>query len=99
MKNIILPILGIVMMVFSCTNTTSDTKKDSFYWGVATCAYQVEGNYQADGKGESKWDFLTNKVGITQMIIGEKQTANVSIKYVRPHATPQRHSVDEGVGY
>lgn len=79
MKNIILPILGIVMMVFSCTNTTSDTKKDSFYWGVATCAYQVEGNYQADGKGESKWDFLTNKVGITQMIIGEKQTGNVSI--------------------
>jgi beta-glucosidase len=54
-------------------------KKLPFYWGVATCAYQVEGNYQVDGKGESKWDFLTNKVGITQFTIGEKQTGNVSI--------------------
>jgi beta-glucosidase len=51
----------------------------AFFWGVATCAYQVEGAYQTDGKGESKWDFLTNKVGITQFTIGEKQTGNVSI--------------------
>jgi beta-glucosidase len=54
-------------------------KKQPFLWGVATAAYQVEGAYQTDGKGESKWDFLTNKVGITQFTIGEKQTGNVSI--------------------
>lgn len=54
-------------------------KKQPFFWGVATAAYQVEGAYQTDGKGESKWDFLTNKVGITQFTIGEKQTGNVSI--------------------
>jgi beta-glucosidase len=54
-------------------------KKQPFMWGVATAAYQVDGNYQVDGKGESKWDFLTNKVGITQFTIGEKQTGNVSI--------------------
>ncbi|WP_375447595.1 glycoside hydrolase family 1 protein [uncultured Fibrella sp.] len=54
-------------------------KKEPFFWGVATAAYQVEGAYQTDGKGESKWDFLTNKVGITQFTIGEKQTGNVSI--------------------
>lgn len=54
-------------------------QKQPFMWGIATAAYQVDGNYQVDGKGESKWDFLTNKVGITQFTIGEKQTGNVSI--------------------
>lgn len=52
---------------------------EKFLWGVATAAYQVEGAYQTDGKGESKWDFLTNKVGITQGVIGEKHTGNVAI--------------------
>jgi beta-glucosidase len=47
--------------------------------GVATAAYQTEGAYQADGKGESRWDFLANKVGVTQFLIGEKQTGNVAI--------------------
>lgn len=50
-----------------------------FLWGVASAAYQVEGAYQADGKGESKWDFFANKVGVTQFTIGEKQTGNVAI--------------------
>ncbi len=50
-----------------------------FLWGIASAAYQVEGAYKADGKGESKWDFLTNQVGVTQFIIGEKQTGNEAI--------------------
>lgn len=61
---------------FSQQNADTSTK---FLWGVATAAYQVEGAYQADGKGESKWDFLTNKVGVTQFTIREKQTGNVAI--------------------
>jgi len=54
-------------------------RNSPFYGALATAAYQVDGNYQVDGKGESKWDFLTNKVGITQFTIGEKQTGNVAI--------------------
>lgn len=54
-------------------------QKGKFLWGVSTAAYQVEGSYQADGKGESKWDFLTNKIGVTQFLIGEKQTGDTAI--------------------
>ena len=79
MKNIILPLFSIFLMLFGCKDNPNNTAKEPFLWGVATAAYQAEGAYQTDGKGESKWDFLTNKVGITQPIIGEKQTGNVAI--------------------
>nr|GEV52259.1 hypothetical protein [Tanacetum cinerariifolium] len=49
-----------------------------FLWGVSTAAYQVEGAYQADGKGPSNWDYQTNTVGVTQFTIGRKETGNVA---------------------
>ena len=30
------------MMLLVCKNTKTDNANDPFYWGVATCAYQVE---------------------------------------------------------
>tara|TARA_R100000027_G_scaffold67501_1_gene66577 strand:+ start:1215 stop:2618 length:1404 start_codon:yes stop_codon:yes gene_type:complete len=35
----------------------------NFTWGAAAASYQIEGAWQADGKGESVWDMLSHQKG------------------------------------
>lgn len=63
------------------TYTKEDFGKD-FKWGVSTAAYQIEGAYNADGKGKSIWDVFANTEGKT--FLG--QNGNIACDFYHRYA-------------
>jgi len=61
--------------------TGSDFGSD-FKWGVSTAAYQTEGGWDADGKGNSIWDIFSNMKGK----IFNNQNGNVACDYYNRYA-------------
>lgn len=52
-----------------------------FAWGVSTAAYQIEGAFQADGKGTSIWDSFTGRKGKTYRNQNAKETCDFYNRY------------------
>lgn len=57
-----LPENSLAKLFASETIKKSDFGND-FLWGVATAAYQIEGAWNIDGKGENIWDHFTHSKG------------------------------------
>ena len=74
---------------------------DDFTWGVATAAYQIEGGWDADGKGPSIWDDFTHSsrrhLGVIPRV-RDHSTGDVACDFYHRHAEDVALVRDLGFG-
>jgi beta-glucosidase len=70
---------GMAVLISIIPVSAQNPSMQNFIWSVASASYQVEGAYQADGKGLSNWDVYTNKYHVTEKFTVTNQTGNIAI--------------------
>lgn len=65
---------------------------DGFVWGAATSSYQIEGAFEADGKGASVWDMFCLKTGA----VYQNENGNVACDHY--HLYPQDVALMQEMG-
>ncbi|KAJ8924098.1 hypothetical protein NQ315_006880 [Exocentrus adspersus] len=63
------------LIVFACKAEANRSFPDGFMFGVATAAYQIEGAWNEDGKGENIWDYMIHN---NRSTIANNDTADVA---------------------
>ncbi|NTW01118.1 MAG: family 1 glycosylhydrolase, partial [Oscillochloris sp.] len=64
-----------------------------FLWGAATAAYQIEGAWNEDGKGESIWDRFVRRPGV----IAGGSTGDLACDHYHRYAEDVEHMAKIGL--
>lgn len=69
-----------------------------FRWGVATASYQIEGAWQADGKGPSIWDTFSHRRRWPIATVRTGETGDVACDFYHRYPQDLRTAADLGFG-
>lgn len=70
-----------IIFLFGNNLAYSKDKKCNFLWGTASSSYQVEGGWNAEGKGPSNWDYFTHN-DVTKYTIGKSENGDIATNQI-----------------
>lgn len=77
------------------------TFPDNFIWAASTSAYQIEGGWNEDGRGESFWDYLSHRGPLLKPggLIPGNATGDVAVDSYQKYKEDVRILKNLGVNY